>query len=630
MEKIIENEKIKNDNPQTENPKTENPVKKVGYKKTLKKLLQFARPWYPLLIAVVVLALIGVALQLIVPNFVQDMVNYLLGGIMYLNDAPYSPDMPYWLPQPTPNFLEIITGLGILITIIYVVAFIIGYIQQFVMAGVTAKVQKSLRKKLSQKINKLPLSYLDKQPMGDVLSRITNDVDSVTMTLNFTVSSMVSAATMMIGATVAMFIMEWRMALVAVGSSIFAFMLIAVVMSRSMKFFTAQQKEVGDVNALVEEYFTGHLAMKTNNGRKKANKSFDKLNNSLFANNWKGQAFAGLGMPMVMFMSTFAQIAVLIVGAVLAFGYDPTISFGTIIAFQIYVALFTNPLTELTQGAFETQSTVAAADRIFELLNAEEMEDESDLNAVSRDVVGDVVFENVKFGYDKEKVIIHNFSADIKAGSKVAIVGPTGAGKTTLVNLLMKFYDIDGGDIKIDGKSISKIRRGNVSNKFSMVLQDAWIFNGTVRENLLYNLKIDKKDEKDLIVRATKACGVYHFIKTLPNGFDTVLDENTSISDGQKQLLTIARAMIKDAPLLILDEATSSVDTRTEFIVKEAMDKLTEGRTSFVIAHRLSTIKNADMILVLKDGDIIEKGTHEGLLEQQGFYHELYNAQFAS
>ena len=333
-------------------------------------------------------------------------------------------------------------------------------------------------------------------------------------------------------------------------------------------------------------------------------------------------------VPLMAFIGMFSMLAVSIVGGVLAF--DGTITFGVVVSFMIYVNMFTSPLSDLAFGVMDMQSTVAASERVFEFLQVEDLPDESHLNAVSRDVKGDIVFENVKFGYEKDKPIIHDFSADITAGSKVAIVGPTGAGKTTLVNLLMKFYDIDDGDIKIDGKSIKEIRRGNVANKFSMVLQDAWLFHGTIKQNLLYNIEIDKSKEQEIIENATKACGVHRFITTLPNGYDTILDDKANVSDGQKQLLTIARAMIKDAPLLILDEATSSVDTRTEVIVKDAMDTLTQGRTSFVIAHRLSTIKNADTILVLKDGDIVEKGTHEGLLNAGGFYAELYNAQFAA
>jgi len=616
MQKTFDDKKENDEN-------KEAPKKKKGAgRAAIKKLLKFAKPWWPLLIVAVVFAVAAVALQLIAPTFVRRMTDYILTGVpVYIGGVQVQP--------ADPNFFSYVINVGIILVFLYGFSFVAGYIQQLVMASVTAKLQKKLRKKMSRKINKLPLSYLDSMPTGDTLSRITNDVDTIAQTINFSAIAIISSITMTAGAAVMMFITNWIMALTAIGSSVLAFALMGVIMAKSQKYFMRQQKEVGDVNAFVEEYFSGQQVMKTNNARGKANTKFNELNAKLYKSNWKSQFYGGMLIPLMMFLSNFSMLAVSVVGGVLAF--NGTISFGVILSFMIYVNLFTQPITEIAQSAAGMQGVVAATDRIFELLDAKEMCGESHLEACnSTDVKGDIEFESVKFGYDKDKTIIHDFSAQIKAGSKVAIVGPTGAGKTTLVNLLMKFYEIGGGEIKIDGKPISQIKRGKVANLFSMVLQDAWLFNGTVKQNLLYNLKVSQDRQQELLETATKACGIDHFIKTLPNGFDTVLDDKTNISDGQKQLLTIARAMIKDAPLLILDEATSSVDTRTEIIVKEAMDNLMKGRTSFVIAHRLSTIKDADIILVLKDGDIIENGTHNNLLKQKGFYYELYNSQFAA
>jgi len=586
------------------------------FKSTLGKLFHFCRPWYGWMIAALVFAVGAVALQLIGPRFVERMADYLLytiSGGFFGNAGGHSA----------------LVNVGIILLAIYAGMFLISYIQQLIMAWVTAKVQKKLRRKMSEKINKLPLSYLDRIPTGDTLSRITNDVDTVTMTMNHTVTTFISAITMLVGATIFMFITNWIMALVAIGSALIAFFLMFTIMARSQKYFVRQQKELGEVNGHIEEYFSGHTAMKTNNARKKTTGKFDTLNKNLYTSGWKSEFFGGLMVPLMGFLGQFALVAVMITGGILAF--NGTITFGVVVAFMIYVNLFTQPLSDLAQTGMDMQSTVAAADRVFELLHADELEDESELtDKCINQAKGAVKFQNVKFGYVEGKTVINDFTADINSGSKVAIVGPTGAGKTTLVNLLMKFYKINDGDIKIDGTSINEIRRGNVSSIFSMVLQDAWLFHGTIRQNLLYNIEVAKDKEQELLDQATAAVGIDHFIKTLPLGYDTILDEKANVSDGQKQLLTIARAMIKDAPLLILDEATSSVDTRTEAIVKDAMDKLAHGRTSFVIAHRLSTIKNADLILVMKDGDIIESGTHEGLLKDKGFYAELYNSQFAA
>ena len=596
----------------------ENKVKQAANtaKSTMGKLFDFCRPWYGWIIIASFFAVGMVALQLIGPRFVERMADYLLytvsGG---------------WLGIAGGH--SALTNMVVILISIYAAMFVLGYLQQLIMAWVTAKVQKKLRRKMSEKINKLPLSYLDRAPTGDILSRITNDVDTVTGTMNYTVTTFISAFTMLIGSTIFMFITNWIMALVAIVSGLIAFALMFAIMARSQKYFVRQQKELGEVNGHIEEYFSGHTAMKTNNARRKTTAKFDKFNKDLYTSAWKSEFFGGLMVPLMGFLGQFALVAVMITGGVLAF--NGTITFGVVVAFMIYVNLFTQPLSDLAQTGMDMQSTVAAADRVFEILHADEMEDESNLgNECGTQAKGAVEFRNVKFGYVENKTIINDFTADIKSGSKVAIVGPTGAGKTTLVNLLMKFYKIDEGDIKIDGTSINDIRRGTVTSMFSVVLQDAWLFHGTIRQNLLYNIVVAKDKEQELLDQATAAVGIDHFIKTLPQGYDTILDEKANVSDGQKQLLTIARAMIKDAPLLILDEATSSVDTRTEAIVKDAMDKLAHGRTSFVIAHRLSTIKNADLILVMKDGDIIEKGTHEGLLEQNGFYADLYNSQFAA
>ncbi|MCL2607842.1 MAG: ABC transporter ATP-binding protein/permease [Methanomassiliicoccaceae archaeon] len=590
-------------------------AEKSTFRQTLGKLIQFCRPWYGWIIITFIFAVGAVILQLIGPRLVGDMVDHIIYMISFgqMGNAGGYPA---------------IVHIGTILVIIYLAMFVLGYIQQLIMAWVTAKLQERLRREMSEKINKLPLSHLDRTPTGDTLSRITNDVDMVTMTLNYTAVTFISATTMLVGAAIFMFITNWIMALVAIGTSLFAFFLMAVIMKRSQIHFERQQKELGDVNAHIEEYFSGHTAVKTNNARQRTSARFDKFNNALFTSAWKSQFYGGLMVPLMSFLGQFALVAVMIAGGILAF--NGTITFGVVVAFMIYVNLFTQPLSDLAQSAMDTQSTVAATDRIFELLQSEEMEEEDHLTEhLICPARGAVNFQNVRFGYFDDKTVINDFTADIKSGSRVAIVGPTGAGKTTLVNLLMKFYKLNDGDIKIDGVSINEMRRGNVTSLFSMVLQDAWLFRGTIRENLLYNMKVEKGKEQELLDQAARAAGIDHFIKALPEGYDTVLDEKANVSDGQKQLLTIARAMIKDAPLLILDEATSSVDTRTEAIVKDAMEKLTHGRTSFVIAHRLSTIKNADLIIVMDKGDIVESGTHTSLLKKNGFYAELYNSQFA-
>lgn len=506
---------------------------------------------------------------------------------------------------------------------LYGVSVVLSYLQGFIMATVTQKTTKELRSDISNKMNKLPLKYFDKTTVGDVLSRMTNDVDTIGQTLNQSIGTLVSAISLLLGSLYMMTTTNITLTITAVVSTIIGFGLMMLIISKSQKYFEHQQRYLGEINGHIEEAYTGHSVMKVYNAGEETNEKFKILNDNLKQSAWKSQFISGLMMPLMSFIGNFGYVTVCVVGAVLAF--NNKISFGVIVAFMMYIRFFTQPLAQFAQAATSLQSTSAACKRVFEFLQEEEMEDESNKNISLENVEGHVKFEHVKFGYDKDKLIIKDFSADIKSGQKVAIVGPTGAGKTTLVNLLMKFYDVNSGTIKIDGVPIQSLSREKVHELFCMVLQDTWLFEGTIRENITYN----KEDvSQSVIVSACKAVGVDHFIRTLPDGYDTVLDDNTNLSAGQKQLITIARAMVKNAPLLILDEATSSVDTRTELLIQEAMDKLTVGKTSFVIAHRLSTIKNADVILVMKDGDIIESGNHEELLSENGFYAELYNSQF--
>lgn len=506
---------------------------------------------------------------------------------------------------------------------LYGISVVLSYLQGFIMATVTQKTTKELRSDISNKMNKLPLKYFDKTTVGDVLSRMTNDVDTIGQSLNQSIGTLVSAISLLLGSLYMMTTTNITLTITAVLSTIIGFGLMMLIISKSQKYFEHQQRYLGEINGHIEEAYTGHSVMKVYNAGEETNEKFKILNDNLKQSAWKSQFISGLMMPLMSFIGNFGYVTVCVVGAVLAF--NNKISFGVIVAFMMYIRFFTQPLAQFAQAATSLQSTSAACKRVFEFLQEEEMEDESNKNISLENVEGHVKFEHVKFGYDKDKLIIKDFSADIKSGQKVAIVGPTGAGKTTLVNLLMKFYDVNSGTIKIDGVPIQSLSREKVHELFCMVLQDTWLFEGTIRENIAYN----KEDvSQSVIVSACKAVGVDHFIRTLPDGYDTVLDDNTNLSAGQKQLITIARAMVKNAPLLILDEATSSVDTRTELLIQEAMDKLTVGKTSFVIAHRLSTIKNADVILVMKDGDIIESGNHEELLSENGFYAELYNSQF--
>ena len=514
---------------------------------------------------------------------------------------------------------------SIILGIIYLLNSIFGYAEGIIMAYVGIGYSKKLRNDISKKINKLPLKYFDSHETGDVLSRVTNDVDNIGINMSNEITSLVTNITLFLGSIVMMFVTNWIMAITAILASIIGFVFSFILLKKSQKYFVQRQKELGDLNGHIEEIYSGHNVVKAYNGEASALKEFDRINNNLYECNRKSQFLSGIMQPIMHFIGNFGYVAVCVVGALLVM--NNIITFGVIVAFMIYVRLFTNPLSRIAQAMTTLQSIVAAAERVFEFTGEEEVPDENNLKEhLDKDkVVGNVEFKNVKFGYDENKTIIKNFSANVKSGQKIAIVGPTGAGKTTMVNLLMKFYEINDGDILIDGKSIKELKRKNIHDLFVMVLQDTWLFDGSIRDNIKYNRK-NVSDEK--IWQICKIVGIDHFIKTLPGGLDSDVGDNNNISSGQKQLLTIARGMIEDAPFLILDEATSNVDTRTEELVQKAMDKLTEGRTSFIIAHRLSTIKNADLILVMKDGNIVEQGTHDELMQSKGFYSELYNSQF--
>jgi len=512
-----------------------------------------------------------------------------------------------------------------LLIILYLVSALFSYIETILMTTVSNKFAKSLRSRISKKINKLPLKYFDTHELGDILSRVTNDVDTIGQNLDNSLSTLISALTLFIGSVIMMFVTNGTMAITAILSSIIGFVFMIFILSKSQKYFSKRQTELGNLNGYIEEIYSGYNVVKTSNAKEEVTKEFDELNEKLRICNKKSQFLSGLMQPMMSFIGNFSYVAVCVVGAILTMNNQ--ITFGVIVAFMIYVRMFTNPLTEIAQAFTSLQSTAAASERVFEFLSVKEMTNEDNLTGKldAKNVKGSIEFKNVKFGYDKDKLIIKDFSFKADPGEKIAIVGPTGAGKTTLVNLLMKFYEINDGDIIIDGVSTKNLTRENIHDLFIMVLQDTWLFNGSIRDNIKFN---KSKVSDDEIWAACKTVGIDHFIKTLSDGLDDELGENDEVSQGQKQLLTIARGMIKNAPFLILDEATSNVDTRTEELVQHAMDKLTEGRTSFIIAHRLSTIKNADHILVMNEGNIIEQGTHDELMKKNGFYAELYNSQF--
>ena len=519
--------------------------------------------------------------------------------------------------------IDKITSIALTLAILYGVGALVSYSSSFIISTMIQRFAERLRNAIAEKINRVPLQYFDSHEQGDTLSRVTNDVDLMTQSFNQSLVQMVSSIVLLIGSIFMMFKTDWHLALTAILSVFGGFALSSIIMVKSQPLFKQQQDNLAKVSGYVEEIYSGHNVVISYNGRHQAKDHFDAINQDLYHSMWKSQFFSGIMMPLMQFVGNFGYVMVCIVGAVLTINGDITI--GTIVAFMTYVRIFTQPIGQMAQGITQLQSASAAMGRVFEFLDEEEMEEESQKTRQLETPKGHVTFEHVRFGYSPDKTIIHDFTAEAKPGQKVAIVGPTGAGKTTMVNLLMRFYDIQAGKITIDGVDTKAMSREEVHDAFSMVLQDTWLFEGTIRENLVFN-QTNISDEA--VEAATRAVGVHHFIRTLPNGYDTVLDDSVTLSVGQKQLLTIARALLKDAPLLILDEATSSVDTRTEELIQKAMDKLMEGRTSFVIAHRLSTIRNADLILVMKDGNIIEQGNHQELMSQNGFYADLYNSQF--
>ena len=575
-------------------------------KTSLSKLFRYIKKYLPLIIPALLLAITSAIFSIIGPDKLSDITDTITKGLVTGID------------------LEKIKDIGIFLIIIYSLGAIFNYISGLIMAIVTNKCAKNLRKDISEKINRLPLKYFDKNSYGDVLSRVTNDVDTIAQSLNQSLGNLVSAITLFFGALIMMFVTDFTMAITAILSSLIGFAFMMVILKRSQKYFNEQQKQLGNLNGHIEEIYGGHNIVKVYNAMDEASDEFDKINERLYQSNRKSQFLSGLMPPFMSFIGNFGYVAVCVVGALLVM--NDKITFGVIVAFMIYIRLFTNPLTQIAQGMTSLQSTGAASERVFNFLEEKEMDQEENKKVLERDEVkGNIEFKNIEFGYDSDKTIIKSFSAKAKSGEKIAIVGPTGAGKTTIVNLLMKFYEINKGDIIIDGISIHDLTRENIHDLFTMVLQDTWVFNGTILENIKYNNESISDDD---VKRVCKVVGLNHYIKSLPQGYNTILNEVESLSSGQKQLLTIARAMLDDKPFLILDEATSSVDTRTEELVQVAMDKLSENKTSFIIAHRLSTIKNADLILVMKEGNIIEQGNHKSLLKKNGFYADLYNSQF--
>ena len=584
-----------------------NSSKPNDFKKSMQELIKYCRPYFAAISISLLISIISSILTIVGPDKLKDITNIISSGIL------------------TGINLNEVKNVAIILLIIYLISAIFGYLDEIIMATVTNKFSKVLRRDITKKINNMPLKYFDKHSYGDILSRITNDVDTIGQTLNQSLSTIVSSITLLLGSIIMMFVTNYIMAITAILSSLIGFIFMSLVIKRSQKYFDLLQKELGDLNGHIEEIYSGHNVVRVYNGVEEANKKFDKINESLAENVRKSQFLSGLMHPFMGFIGNFGYVCVCVVGALLTMNH--IISFGVIVAFMMYVRLFTQPLSRLAQSVSSLQSCAAASERVFAFLDEDEMSSEKNIHKkLEKDnVKGEIEFKHVKFGYDEDKTIIKDFNVKVEPGSKIAIVGPTGAGKTTMVNLLMKFYDIKDGDILIDGVSTKELTRKNIHDLFIMVLQDTWVFEGTIKENIRYN---GDNIEDEQIINACKVVGLHHFIKTLPKGYDTILTDNETLSSGQKQLLTIARGMIKNAPFLILDEATSSVDTRTEELVAKAMDKLTEGRTSFIIAHRLSTIKNADLILMMNEGNIVEMGTHKELLKLNGKYAELYNSQF--
>ncbi len=575
--------------------------KPKNFKKAMARLSTFSSKYIALLVLATVLAIVSVTMIILGPQKLQRVT-----------------DLISYKDETTIMDLEQIFSLCLTLVILYSISMVTHVVQEQIFANISQKITKRLRSEINIKINKLPLSYFDTTTFGDILSRVTNDVDAIGQTLQNSFPVFVRQIVFFAGSLTMMFITNYIMAFSAVGSVVVGVLFMLLIIKVSQKYFKQQQNSLGEINGHIEEIYAGHNVVKAYNGQRKASQKFAKINDELFVSAWKSQFLSGLMQPLMGFVSNFGFVVVCVVGGALTISGLTEI--GVIVAFMLYIRYFTNPLSQIAQATTSLQSMAAASERVFEFLDAKEMEAD-DVKTVLTNVKGDVRFKNVKFGYSPEKIIIKGFNADIKAGQKVAIVGPTGAGKTTIVNLLMRFYELNEGEILVDGVPLTDLSRANVHDLFGMVLQDTWIFEGTIIENVRYG----KNNVSDLdVINALKAVGLHHFIMTLPDNYNTVLDDKA----GQKQLITIARAMIENAPMLILDEATSNVDTRTEIITQQAMDRLMKGRTSFIIAHRLSTIKNADLILVLKDGDIVEKGTHKQLLKEDGFYAELYNSQF--
>ena len=580
---------------------------KSGVSSAIPRIAGYMRSSMGIIIAALVLAALSAVMTIIGPDKIGRIATLMSDGLTGSID------------------LAAIAKIGIFLAVIYILSALFSFIQHYTMSVVTLKMSYRMRGELSEKINKVPQKYFNTTSQGDILSRITNDVSTLQQGLTNSMPTIISAATQFVGCLIMMFVTEWRLALISIGVTLVGMLLTVLIMSKSQRFFSARQKSLGKLNGYVEEMYSGHEVVRISRAERKVCAKFDTLNAAVYDANWKSQFLSGIMQPLMNIIGNIAYVAVCVFGSILAM--NGTIEFGVIVSFILYVRLFTSPLTQIAQGMTNMQTASASAHRIFDFLESEEMPDESEKTTSLTDVQGTVSFKHVRFSYPDtpDKIIIKDFSAEVHPGQKVAIVGPTGAGKTTMVNLLMRFFEINSGTIKIDGVPISEMSRENVHMLFSMVLQDTWLFEGTVRENLVYNMEGITDAQLEEVCRA---CGLDKFVHTLPQGFDTVLSESASISAGQKQLLTIARAMLQNAPMLILDEATSSVDTRTELLIQRAMDELTKGRTSFVIAHRLSTIKNADLILVMRDGDVIESGTHEELMQRGGFYADLYNSQF--
>ncbi len=576
--------------------------------RSLKKSADYLKKSVIWVVVALILAAASAIITIIGPDKVGEIANVISDGLLGEID------------------LASIAKIGATLVCLYCLSAAFSFLQNYIMAVVTLKMSYRLRGELSEKINTVPLKYFNTTSQGDILSRITNDVSTLQQGLTNSLPTIIGASAQFIGCLIMMFVTEWRLALISLGVTFIGMIVTVLIMKRSQKYFADRQRCLGALNGYIEESYSGHETIKLSEAERQVNKAFDKLNIDVYNANWKSQFLSGIMQPLMSVISNVAYVAVCVVGSILA--VNGKINFGVIVSFILYVRLFTSPLTQIAQGLTNLQTASASAGRIFDFLESEDMPDESDKTAELTCVKGNVEFKDVRFAYPDtpDKIIIKDFSASVKSGQKVAIVGPTGAGKTTMVNLLMRFFDINGGDITIDGVSINDMKREDDHNLFSMVLQDTWLFEGTLRENLVYNMSGVTDEDLE---RVCRACGLDKFVRSLPSGFDTELSESSSISAGQKQLITIARAMLQNSPMLILDEATSSVDTRTELVIQRAMDELTKGRTSFVIAHRLSTVKNADLILVMNEGDVIEKGTHDELMEKGGFYSTLYNSQFA-